>query len=40
MIEGDAFRCEKCGLELVITKPCDEEFCDLICCSRQMRKID
>ena len=24
------------GLELKVTKPCDEEDCDLICCSKQM----
>ncbi len=38
MIEGDVYRCDECALELKITKPCDEEECDLICCSKQMKK--
>ncbi len=38
MIEGDVYRCEECALELKVTKPCDEEDCDLICCSKQMKK--
>jgi hypothetical protein len=40
MIEGDVYRCEECNLELKVTKPCDEEDCDLICCSKQMKKLD
>lgn len=38
MIEGDVYRCEECSLELKVTKPCDEKNCDLICCSKQMKK--
>ncbi len=38
MIEGDGYQCEKCGLELKVTKACDEENCDLICCEQQMKK--
>ena len=38
MIDGDAYQCGKCGLELKITKACDEDFCDLICCEQQMKK--
>ena len=39
MIEGDVYRCEECNLELKVTKPCNEEDCDLVCCSKQMKKI-
>ena len=38
MIDGDVYQCGKCGLELKITKACDEDFCDLICCEQQMKK--
>ncbi len=38
MIEGDVYRCDECALELKVSKPCDEEDCDLICCSKQMKK--
>ncbi len=38
MVGGDVYRCEECSLELKVTKPCDEEDCDLICCSKQMKK--
>ena len=37
MIEGVVYSCEECGLELKVTKPCDEENCDLICCLKQMK---
>ena len=38
MIQGDVYHCEACGLELTVTKPCDEDDCDLICCEKQMKK--
>jgi len=30
MAEGQVYTCSECGLELKVTKPCDEEDCDLI----------
>ena len=36
MAEGQVYTCGECGLKLKVTKPCDEEDCDLICCSKQM----
>ena len=38
MVQGDSYRCQECGLELQVTKPCDEENCDLVCCEKQMQK--
>ncbi len=38
MAEGQTYTCSECGLELKVTKPCDEEDCDLICCSKQMNQ--
>ena len=38
MAEGQVYTCSECGLELKVTKPCDEEDCDLICCSKQMNQ--
>ncbi len=38
MIEGNVYICGECGLELMVSKPCDEEDCDLICCNQQMKK--
>jgi len=28
MAEGQVYTCSECGLELKVTKPCDEEECD------------
>ncbi len=38
MAEGQVYTCSECGLELKVTKPFDEEDCDLICCSKQMNQ--
>ena len=38
MIQGDVYHCDVCHLELTVTKPCDEDDCDLICCEKQMTK--
>ena len=38
MADGQVYTCSECGLELKVTKPCDEEDCDLICCSKQMNQ--
>ena len=38
MAEGQAYTCSECGLELKVMKSCDEEDCDLICCSKQMNQ--
>lgn len=35
--EGDKFTCETCGIETTVTKACDEETCDMICCGNQMK---
>ncbi|WP_145057612.1 hypothetical protein [Adhaeretor mobilis] len=38
---GDMYRCEKCDLELQITKPCecDAECMDLQCCGEKLKKV-
>lgn len=38
MVEGHVYHCEGCDLEVTVTKPCDEEHCDLVCCEQQMKK--
>jgi len=38
MIQGDVYRCEVCSLEMAVSKPCDEEHCDIICCGQQLKK--
>jgi len=38
MNEGDVWKCDKCQLELQVTKACDEEQCDLMCCGQNMSK--
>ena len=38
MVEGDVYVCEGCSLEVTVSKPCDEEQCDIICCGSQLKK--
>jgi len=38
MIDGDTYICNKCNLEVAVTKACDEEQCDLNCCGQQLQK--
>lgn len=38
MIKGDVYFCEDCRLEVTVSKPCDEDYCDLMCCGQQLKK--
>ena len=38
MKDGDVYHCEGCGLDVTVTKACDEEQCDLMCCGQQLNK--
>jgi len=37
-MDGDIYLCDKCKLEVTVTKACDEESCDLTCCGQQLNK--
>ena len=38
MKDGDVYHCDGCSLDVTITKDCDEEQCDLMCCGQQLKK--
>jgi len=38
MKDGDTYQCAGCGLEVTVSKACEEEQCDLICCGQQLSK--
>lgn len=35
---GDVLYCEKCGVELMVTKECGVEECEIYCCEKPMKK--
>jgi hypothetical protein len=37
--KGEKFKCEECGLIVLIEDPCGCEPCDLICCGEQMKPV-
>ncbi len=41
-VKGDTFKCEKCGMEILITEPCecDEGEPSFSCCGEQMEKMN
>ena len=38
MTKGDIWTCKKCGLEIEVSKPCNEKKCDIVCCGQQLNK--
>lgn len=37
--KGEKYKCGKCGMEIVVTKDCKCEVCDIMCCKEPMKKI-
>jgi len=35
--KGDVLYCDKCGVELIVSKSCGCEPCEIICCSKPMK---
>lgn len=35
---GDNYRCEVCGLSLVVDEPCGCTACEVVCCGKPMKK--
>ncbi|MEO0023017.1 MAG: hypothetical protein ABIJ93_04070 [candidate division WOR-3 bacterium] len=35
---GDVLYCEKCGVEVMVTKECGYEQCEIYCCDKPMKK--
>ena len=38
MKDGDVYVCSGCNLEVTVSKACNEEHCDLMCCGGQLKK--
>jgi hypothetical protein len=37
--KGNKYKCEECGVVVVVDEPCGCEPCDLVCCGVPMVKI-
>jgi hypothetical protein len=37
--KGEKYKCEECGLVVLVEDPCGCEPCDLICCSKPMKPV-
>jgi len=37
--KGEKYRCEVCGLVVVVDKNCNCEECDIICCGAPLKKV-
>lgn len=37
---GAKYKCEECGLVVVVDDPCGCTACELMCCGAQMKKVE
>jgi hypothetical protein len=37
--KGEKYKCEECGLVVVVEDPCGCEPCDLICCGAPLKPV-
>jgi hypothetical protein len=37
--KGAKYKCDKCGLVVVVDDPCGCSMCDLICCGEPMKEV-
>ena len=38
--KGDKYKCEDCGIVLLVDTPCGCAACDVICCGKPMKKVE
>ncbi|MCW4046943.1 MAG: hypothetical protein NWE99_05200 [Candidatus Bathyarchaeota archaeon] len=37
--KGEKYKCEECGLIILVEDPCGCEECDIICCGEPMKPV-
>jgi len=38
--KGEEYKCEECGLVVMVENPCDcEDSCELVCCEEPMKPV-
>jgi hypothetical protein len=37
--KGEKYKCEECGLVVLVENPCTCETCDIVCCSTPMKPV-
>ena len=37
--KGEKYKCEECGLVIIVEDPCAYEPCDIVCCSAPMKPV-
>jgi hypothetical protein len=37
--KGEKYKCEECGLVVLVEDPCGCEECDIVCCSAPMKPV-
>jgi len=37
--KGDKYKCEECGLIILVEDPCGCETCEIVCCGEPMKPV-
>jgi hypothetical protein len=37
--KGDKYKCEECGLVILVEDPCGCETCEIVCCGEPMKSV-
>jgi hypothetical protein len=37
--KGDRYKCEECGLVILVEDPCGCEPCEIVCCGKPMKPV-
>ena len=37
--KGEKYKCDECGLVILVEDPCGCETCDIVCCSAPMKPV-
>jgi hypothetical protein len=37
--KGDKYKCEECGLVILVEDPCGCETCEIVCCGEPMKPV-
>ncbi len=38
--KGEKYKCEICGVKIIVDEDCNCEVCDILCCGKQLKKVE